>query len=131
MTRAREEARRGSIEEPALLQIVVMLVVGGLRALHLVIARCPCAEVDHLASLGAERTKAISGRQVGRLFADGTRHRELPGRLRKLSDERALRNEVSEVPQNPRGAQRGALTRAKHEAAQKTSVPHRSSPPDA
>jgi hypothetical protein len=30
-----------------------------------------------------------------------------------LSDERALRNEVSEVPQNPRGAERGALTRAR------------------
>src|SRR5208283_3112875 len=68
-----------------------MLVVGGLRALHLVTARSPGAQIDHLASLGAERTKAISRREVGGLLADGALHRELPS-SRKLSDERAMRN---------------------------------------
>jgi hypothetical protein len=74
-----------------------MLVVGRRRgAFDLVVAGGPGAEIDHLASLGAEGAKFISGREVGWLFADWTRHRQVPC-PRKLSDDRAMRNLAREL----------------------------------
>ena len=76
--------RFDSIEMPALFQIiwmilemiVGMLVAGGVGIIiRFVVARNPGAEIDQLASLGAERAKAIRRRHVSRFFAIGTGHR--------------------------------------------------------
>ena len=56
-----------------LAKIVWMLLAGGVGIIiRLVVARDPGAEIDQLASLGAERAKAIRRRHVSRFFAIGT-----------------------------------------------------------
>jgi len=53
--------------------IVGMLVAGGIGiVIRLVVAGDPRAEIDQLASLGAERAKAIRRRHLSRFFAIGT-----------------------------------------------------------
>ena len=51
-----------------------MLGVWGLFSGNAILLRCPGAQVNHLASLGAERPKSIRVAQIGRMFADRAPH---------------------------------------------------------
>jgi hypothetical protein len=64
-----------SVQEAAFLAIVGMLVVGGFAAGDSVLLAGPGAEVDKLASFGAERTIFVVRRALGRFAAGWTAHR--------------------------------------------------------
>src|ERR1700731_4472966 len=86
------QPRLKSIEE-LLFAVVGMLAVLDFGAGHTIALARPGAEVNHSASLGAERPEAVGRRYVDRAFANRTTHRAHPNR--KLPDRRAARKSRS------------------------------------